>query len=573
MLAGPKLQSLNELVKGASREELIWMSGYIAALTSSQPVLKEIHTTEFVQDASFTIPACTVVYGTESGNSKKVATDLSNRLKKQGIQAKIKSLDQYKISDLSKEACLAIVMSTQGDGEPPAAAKKFYDHIHQNEPVLSHLKYSVLALGDSAYPLFCKAGEDVDSRLHQLGARRIISLKKCDTDFESDANAWFDDFISAALKFDNIPSTNGAAVKNKPAKTGKKIYDGTVVTTLNLNDTGSNKATYHIEIETEEAISYEPGDSIGIIAKNSAGAVNKILDLLQLKNEEHVSYKEQSYKAKDLFTNRINIQYLPERIVQQYAKLIKKEIPSVKMDLADLLRIYPPDQKLNAQQLVSILDPVTPRLYSVSSSPAAHGNNEVHITVSRSIFTVDGQMRCGLCSDYLSGLQEGGAIQFYVQKNSAFRLPDASADTIMIGPGTGIAPFRSFLFERDAKSAEGRNWLFFGEQHFVTDFLYQTDLLSLFDAGVLTRLNTAFSRDQKEKVYVQHKMQQHAAELYNWLQNGAHIYICGCKDPMSFDVEKTLLNLIATNGNLSESAAVDYLNELHEIGRYHKDVY
>jgi sulfite reductase (NADPH) flavoprotein alpha-component len=574
MLAGPKLQSLNELLQSASREELIWISGYIAAFTSVQPPAKETKAKEFVQDASFTIPACTVVYGTETGNSKKVATDFSSRLKKQGVQAKLKSLDQYKANDLSKESCLIVVMSTQGDGDPPEAAKKFYDQIHQNEFSLNHLKYGVFALGDSAYPLFCKAGEDVDSRLYQLGARRITPLKKCDTDFESDANSWIDEFINAALKFDNAASANGTA-KTKAPKTGKKVYHGTIAAIVNLNDRGSNKETYHIEIATEEDINYEPGDSLGVVAKNNHTALHKIFELLEIRGEEELIYKEQAYNAVDLFRNKINIQYLPERIVQQYAKLVKKEIPAVKMDLADLLRIYPPeaDQKMNVQLLVNILDPIIPRLYSISSSPSSHGEKEIHVTVSRSKFNVGEQVRFGLCSDYLSCLAEGDTLQFYIQRNSSFRLPSSDTDIIMIGPGTGLAPFRSFLFERDAQGHHGHNWLFFGEQHFVTDFFYQTELLSLFDTGVLTKINTAFSRDQKEKIYVQHKMQQHAAELFEWIENGAHIYICGCKDPMSFDVEKTLLNMITTHGNLSESKAEEYLTGLHENGRYHKDVY
>jgi len=399
------------------------------------------------------------------------------------------------------------------------------------------LKYGVLALGDSAYPLFCKAGEDVDIRLHQLGARRITNLKKCDTDFDGDANAWINEFITAALKLESVPMVNGT-VKAKPAKTGKKIYDGTIATIVNLNDNGSNKETYHVEISTEELVSYEPGDSIGIVAKNSKTATNKIFELLQLKGDEEIFYKGQPYRSIELFINKLNIQYLPERIVQQYARLVKKDIPSVKMDLADLLRIYPADQELNAQQLVNILNSITPRLYSVSSSPSAYGENEVHVTVSRSTFDVGGQTRYGLCSDYLSSLEEGTTLQFYVNKNSSFRLPDSSHDMVMIGPGTGIAPFRAFLHERDAQGHHGRNWLFFGEQHFVTDFLYQMELLSLFDTGVLTKLNTAFSRDQKQKIYVQDKMQQHAKELFDWVNSGAHIYICGCKDPMSLMLKK-----------------------------------
>lgn len=573
MLAELKLNSFRELVKNASKEELIWMNGYLSALINDDSAAATVSSPEKASKQS-SLSGCTVVYGTETGNSKKVATDFSTRLKKQGVQAKVKSLDQYRVSDLSKESCLLVVMSTQGDGEPPIAAKKFYDYLHQNEVKLDHLKYGVLALGDSAYPLFCKAGEDVDIRLQQLGAQRITPLCKCDSDFEADANQWIDELISTALQ---SPLSNGSPTKavtnTKPGRTGKKVYDGTILTHINLNDRGSSKETYHIEIATEEEIVYEPGDSIGIIAQNSQTSVTKLLQLLELEDSEVLHFKDASYTAQELFRSKINIQYLPERIVQAYAKLVKKEIPSIRMDLVDLIRIYPFDGSVNLQQLLSILDPIAPRLYSISSSPAAHGENEVHITVSKCGFMVDGHKRFGLCSDYLSALKEGDAVQVYVQKNNSFRLPAADADVIMIGPGTGVAPFRSFLMERDAQGAEGRNWLFFGEQHFVTDFLYQTELQTLFETGVLTKINTAFSRDQKEKIYVQHRMIQHATELYEWVKNGAHIYVCGAKEPMSVDVENTLASIIANEGNMGLDAAREYLHNLHEAGRYHKDVY
>jgi sulfite reductase (NADPH) flavoprotein alpha-component len=359
----------------------------------------------------------------------------------------------------------------------------------------------------------------------------------------------------------------------KPAAAGKKIHQGKIVTSINLNDIDSNKETYHIEITTDEPIIYEPGDSIGIIAKNSDAAVMKILELLDASPVQTVTFKKENYNLFDLFKHKINIQYLPERIIQKYAAVVQKEIPAIRMDLIDLLRIYPLDQSISMQQLVDILDPVAPRLYSISSSPAAHGENEVHITVGRSTFEVDSQKRFGLCSDYLSCMNVDDTLEIYVQRNSSFKLPHADTDIIMIGPGTGIAPFRSFLFERDATGAQGRNWLFFGDQHFVSDFLYQTELLTLFETGTLTRLNTAFSRDQQEKIYVQHRMLQQAAELYEWIKNGASIYVCGAKYPMSTDVENTLLQIIQTEGGMNEEEAAHYLNELSEHGKYHKDVY
>jgi sulfite reductase (NADPH) flavoprotein alpha-component len=569
MLAELNLDTFKELVQKASEQERAWMHGYLSALLHTNTTAVD----KAVVAAKPAVANCTVVYGTETGNSKKVAVDFSNKLKKNGVQVKIKSLDQYKVNDLEKESCLLVVMSTQGDGEPPAAAKKFYDYIHENKVALNKLKYGVLALGDTSYPLFCKAGEDVDVKLHELGAERLLPLQKCDVDFETDANEWIDALLNAALS--SSANTAQTVAKAKP-KAGKKIYNGVVAAAINLNDVDSNKETFHIEITSDEEIVYESGDSLGVIAYNKPEQVAKVIDLLDADASQAFTYKEQTATLQDLFTTKINIQHLPERLVKEYAKLVNKEIPAIKIDLADLLRIYPCDKcdkVIDTQRLLDILEPIAPRLYSISSSPAAHGENEIHITVSRNKFNIDGHERFGLCSDYLCGLDEGTQLHFYIQKNNAFRLPDANADVIMIGPGTGIAPFRSFLYERDAQGAEGRNWLFFGEQHFTSDFLYQTELQSLLETNVLTKLNTAFSRDQKEKVYVQHRMLQQAEELYNWIENGAHLYVCGAKEPMSVDVDETLVSIVAYHGNKTVEDARTFIDDLHEAGRYHKDVY
>lgn len=572
MLADSKLKIFRDLVKDASKDELIWMNGFISALAGDFAAAPAAEANGKAATTSI-LTGSTIVYGTETGNSKKVAVDFSNRLKKQGIQTKIKSLDQYKTADLAKESCLLVVISTQGDGEPPAAAKKFYDYVLQTEVPLKNLKYGVLALGDTSYPLFCQAGEDIDNKLVKLGAQRLIDIKKCDVDFEGDADTWINDLIAKATSV-SAPTINGKAeVKAAPAKSGKKIYDGIIATTVNLNDSGSAKETYHIEITTEDEIAYEPGDSIGFVAENNPSTVAKILELLQIDGTHALQYKEQPYAAHELLTKKVNIQYLPERVVQKYAKLIAREIPSVKMDLVDLLRIYPAEKNVVVQEVIDILENIAPRLYSISSSVAAHGANEVHITVARSMFTLDNTTRYGLCSDYLSLLKEGDKVQFYVQKNNAFRLPAPEQDVIMIGPGTGVAPFRSFLFEREAQGAAGRNWLFFGDQHFVSDFLYQTELQTFLETGVLSKLNTAFSRDQKQKVYVQHKMQQQGNELFSWLENGANVYICGAKEPMSIDVEDALVNIIATQKDIDKTEATAYLHNMKEAGRYHKDVY
>jgi sulfite reductase (NADPH) flavoprotein alpha-component len=299
------------------------------------------------------------------------------------------------------------------------------------------------------------------------------------------------------------------------------------------------------------------------------------LQLLGLSGSETFEFRDVTDTAANLFTKKINLRNLSERMIKQYAALVNREIPILPIDLADLLRIYFAENRngLTAQQMISILDPTSPRLYSISSSPAAHGTLEVHMTVSKHNFVVNSQKRFGFCSKYLSDLRLGDQLKVYVQKNKTFKLPAPDVDVIMIGPGTGIAPFRSFLFERDATGSSGRNWLFFGEQHFVSDFLYQTELQSLYETRVLTKLNTAFSRDQKEKIYVQHKLKKDADELVNWLDKGAHLYICGTKEPMSIDVENTLMQIFSQKKKISLTHAEAHLQSLRDTGRYCKDVY
>jgi len=463
------------------------------------------------------------------------------------------------------------VISTQGDGEPPAAAKKFYDHIHQGSLKLERMKYGVLALGDTSYPLFCKAGEDVDQQLHKAGGQRIVALEKCDTDYDSQAGKWFENVLqqlsSSATPVAAPTSTSSVAAR----PTGKKIYTGTVLANINLNDRGSAKKTHHLEIAAE-AVDYQPGDALGLVPENPAATVDAILALTGVDPNRKLTIRQEEATIGHLLRKKLNIVYLPERVVKKYAAIVQQDIPETRIGLLDLLKIYPVRDAAQFQEVVSILEPTAPRLYSIASSPEAH-SGEIHLTVTRDSFSVNGETKHGLCSDLLSQLSPDQPIDFYIHKNLQFRLPSEEKDVIMIGPGTGIAPFRSFLAHRDSQGASGRNWLFFGDQHFTTDFLYQTDLQNWVDTGVLTRLNTAFSRDQKEKVYVQHRMRREAAELYRWLEDGAYVYVCGAKEPMSVDVEGTLLEIIQQEGKKTPTQAEAWLDELKEAGRYVKDVY
>lgn len=560
MLPQEKLKIVQDLVSGATREELIWISGYFSGITAneSKPAAGPAKAGKI-----------TIAYGTETGNAKRLATDFATRAKKSGIQAKLVSLDQYRIADLQKEEYFITVISTQGEGDPPAGAKKFYEGIHNNGFRLEKMKYGVLALGDTSYPLYCKAGEDVDAQLNKLGGERLVRLQKCDTDYETEADQWFAQVLQQLNS--TVPSAS-VVPKSVPQKAGKKLYTGTLLANTNLNDRGSAKQTHHIEIEAED-VDYQPGDSLGTLPRNPQAVVKAILSLTALPADKKLRYRDEEHTIGELLQSRLNISYLPERVIQKYRDITGHDIPDTRMGLSDLLRIYPVRDALQWENVLQVLEPNTPRLYSLSSSPEAHGG-ELHLTVARDRFLVDGNESFGLCSDFFCQLPTGSSFEFYIHRNQQFRLPDDDdRDVIMIGPGTGIAPFRSFLAHRDATGAAGRNWLFFGDQHFTTDFLYQSELQNWFETGVLTRINTAFSRDQEEKIYVQHRMLANGKELFEWIQGGASVYVCGAREPMSVDVEDALQTVIQQWGKMSTGAALAYLEELKEQGRYLKDVY
>ena len=565
MIKESKWKVIENFIAEAQTEELIWLNGYLSGLLSNKNVSEKT-----IPETKSGLSKITIAYGTETGNAKKIASVFSAKAKKAGINAKLVDLDQYRLHDLSKEEHFLTIVSTHGDGEPPAAAKKFFNHIHANGFKLEKMNYGVLALGDSSYPLFCKAGEQIDLQLNKLGGNRIVPLQKCDVDYEQDAEQWFDEVLNQLSNSSNKTASNVTGSTSKKTS-AKKIYEGRVLSSINLNDKGSNKETYHIEIAAE-SVDYLPGDAIGIFAENPLAEVEQIIKLLDVDRDKKFAFRNEEYTLFDLLKNKLEVVYLPERVVKAYASLASQNIPATRMSLLDLLKIYPLKDFAQFEQLLKILEPITPRLYSISSSPQAH-TDEVHITVARDKFPLNDELKYGLCSNYLSQFEVGKEIQFYVHKNSQFRLPEDDNDVIMIGPGTGIAPFRSFLAHRDATGANGKNWLFFGDHHFVTDFLYQTEIQNWVETGVLSKIDLAFSRDQKEKIYVQHKMKKKGKELYEWLQNGASVYVCGAKDPMSRDVENTLAEIIQTHGKKKQEEAFELINQLKSEGRYLKDVY
>jgi sulfite reductase (NADPH) flavoprotein alpha-component len=560
MIAETKFSKLRELIEDSSEKDLIWINGYLTGLVSArgqaEPVRKN------------SIQKITVVFGTDTGNSKKVATGFAQTLKKNGAQVKLQALDQYRLSDLEKETHLLVIISTHGDGEPPAAAKKFYEHIHANSISLPNLKYSVLALGDTAYPLFCKAGEDVDIRLRALGATQLLPIEKCDTDFEETANIWLENVLKTVTS--NTTESPVASILSKKISS-KKTYEGIVLSNTNLNGRGSAKQTHHIEISAE-GVEYEPGDSLGVVPRNPITLVESIFTAVGISKNKKINYRSQESLLYDLLHKKLDISYLPERIIRKYSSIVQQEIPSIRMDLLNLLKIYPVKDESQFEEVTEILDPITPRLYSIASSLSSH-EDEVHLTVVKNCFTLNDEVRNGLCSDYLTNLKEKTSFEFYIHKNSLFKLPAPDKDVIMIGPGTGVAPFRAFTEERYATGASGRNWLFYGDQHFETDFLYQTEIQNYLQLGALSNVDVAFSRDQSDKIYVQHKINRRGKEFFDWLEAGAYVYVCGAKSPMSDDVEAELLEVVRKFGDRTATQAQEYLGQLKEDGRYQKDVY
>jgi sulfite reductase (NADPH) flavoprotein alpha-component len=562
MLSDTKLSLLHQLVQSASSEEIIWTNGYLAGLLDKNSLQLKSET-----QAAVTVKP-TIIYGTETGNSKKVATGLLANFKQHKIQAKAADVFQYDIARLEKESLVLFVMSTQGEGEFPQNAVAFYENLQASSTNLIHLSYAVLGLGDASYPLFCNAGVLLDEVLEQRGAKRLLPLVKSDVDYHDVVVKWQDDLKNVFLN--NKQEAVGTSTV-KDSATGKQNYKGTVSHKIVLNDIGSNKETYHIEIDTDEEVQYEPGDALGIIPKNNSDLINTIVHQLNAELATEIVIKENKATL-GAWLERLNITNLSKRTIEQIAILFKTKIEKEKASLSDILAAYPIPLDVTVQNVLSVLLPIAPRLYSISSCGEAH-NGQVHLTVGLTKFYNNGDLHIGLASHYLASLANGANIDFYIHKNKNFKLSANYTDIIMIGPGTGIAPFRSFISYRDATGADGKNWLFFGEQHFVQDFYYQTEIQDWLSSGVLNKLDVAFSRDQKEKIYVQDRIRQNGSEFNDWINNGATVYVCGQKLPMSADVENTIIEVIATQRNISIDDAKAVLELMETEGRYQKDVY
>ncbi len=488
------------------------------------------------------------LFGSQTGSSETLARTFAKEAGKLGFAARAVGMDE--IPDLSGEVRLALVTSTYGEGEMPDNAQGFWDAlIDESAARLEHLEYAVLALGDRNYTQFCEAGRKFDARLEELGARRLMPCVECDVDYEADALKWFrsltvsdsDEAAGGTSKSDDIAEEVGYGKKNP--------YPALLKTNLVLNGEGAGKETRHLELVLEgSGMEYEIGDALGVMPTNCPDFVQEILTAAGFDGEEAVRTANGSEGS------------LRNALLQTY-------------DLRTFVDALPSGGK-SVEELLAPLRGLQPRLYSISSSPKAHPG-EVHLTVAVVRYELDGLARKGVCSTFMADRVLGDArVPVFVHKAPHFKLPsDPAAPVIMVGPGTGIAPFRAFLEERRSLGSNGKNWLFFGDQKKSTDFLYQAQLEEWQNDGFLTRLDVAFSRDQEEKIYVQHRMLEEAAELWAWLENGAYFYVCGDAKRMAKDVDDTLHRVAELAGGLSAEEAIQYFKKMKSGKRYLRDVY
>ncbi|RVU34440.1 assimilatory sulfite reductase (NADPH) flavoprotein subunit [Rheinheimera riviphila] len=590
-LSAQQVKDLQALVSQLNPIQQAWVSGYLAA--AAQFAGQSAGTVAATQVAEAS--TLTILYASQTGNAKAVASKIKAAAESKGFAVAFSDIASYKTTALVKEKFLIIVASTYGEGEPPESAVSFHKFLFgKKAPQLPQLQYAVLGLGDSSYEFFCQTAVDFDTKLATLGAKRLHPAALLDVDYDAQASEWqqqaltqFEPLLKAA---NSAPS---AQVIAWPGATDghhslyNKQHPLQAELSVNQKITGrdSTKDVRHIEISlADSGLTYQPGDALGVYFHNDPALVSAILAATGIAADSKVQFDGAEHTVQQLLTEQLELTQSYPSFVEKYAAATGnaklQQLATDKTALreflaqhqtADVVLQYP--GSLSAQQLVDSLRKQQPRLYSIASSQAEVGE-EVHLTVGVVRFDSFGQTHLGGASGFLAErLAEGQQVKVFVEHNDNFRLPNHDTPVIMIGPGTGIAPFRAFLQERDNAGATGQNWLFFGNPHFTQDFLYQVELQDYLKRGVLSKLDVAFSRDQAQKVYVQDKLLSKGAEVWSWLEQGAHLYICGDGSKMAKDVHQALLQIAQTHGGLNDEAAGDYFEQLRESKRYQKDVY
>ncbi|MEO0566909.1 MAG: assimilatory sulfite reductase (NADPH) flavoprotein subunit [Pseudomonadota bacterium] len=586
-------QQMQTLLSSLNPVQQAWISGYLAASANAAA-------------AGATVPAAapaaetatlTVLYGSQTGNAKHVAQEVVENAKARGLNAKLVNMADYKPNQLKNEKYVAIVVSTYGEGEPPEPAEKLYEFVGSKKaPKLDGVKVAVMGLGDSSYEFFCQTAIDFEQRLTKLGADVIHERALLDVDYDDHTDGWitgavdkFELELKATGEVSNVvPMMPGlGAVAPAASQYNKKNpFTAEVSVVQKITGRDSTKDVRHIEISLEgSGLTYRAGDALGVYFENDPTDVDEVLGLLKLDGAAKVTLGESEKDLRVALLEDLELTQSYPGFVERYAKATGIEaLAKLSGDktatrdyiegrqIYDIIREHP--SAIKPQAIVDALRKIQPRLYSIASSQQ-EVDEEVHLTLGVIEYNAFGREHLGGASGFLGRrMEEGGDLRVFVESNDNFRLPESGeTPVIMVGPGTGIAPFRAFLQDRDASGAEGKNWLFFGNPHFTQDFLYQVELQGYLKSGLLSKLDVAFSRDQAEKVYVQHKILEQGEELYRWLEEGAHFYVCGDAARMAKDVHKALIEVIKTQAGVDQDTAEAYLTKLRDEKRYQKDVY
>ncbi|QUN06501.1 assimilatory sulfite reductase (NADPH) flavoprotein subunit [Shewanella yunxiaonensis] len=582
-LTESQVTQLQQLAAQLSPLQQAWVSGYLAA---SAGVAAQ--TTAQVQPGN----TLTILYGSQTGNSRGIASQLAQQARANGYAVNLSAMGEYNVRSLKQEQLLVVIVSTQGEGDAPDDAIELHKFLaSKRAPKLEQLHYAVLALGDSSYEFFCQTGKDFDERLAALGAKPLLPRVDCDVDYQQLSEQWQQQLLVAVqphlqtsaqvVSIDSVKPANTASGYSK-----QQPYEADILLSQKITGRDSTKDTRHIEIDLgESGIQYQPGDALGVYFSNYAALVDELLSSLQLDGDSAVMLQDRALSLRQALLDEKELTQLYPGLVQFWAQHCgSDELQAIADDreqsrlfirhhqLADLQRLYP-ITNVDAQQLIDVLRPITPRLYSIASSQS-EVDTEVHLTVGLVQEVRDGIPRYGAASGFLARAEEGQKLRVYVEANKHFRLPtDPATPVIMIGPGTGVAPFRAFMQQRAAQGASGDSWLFFGNPHFEQDFLYQTEWQQYLKTGQLSRISLAFSRDQQQKIYVQQRIREQGEALWQWLQRGAHLYLCGDAERMAKDVQQALVDVVVAYGGLDAEAATEYLENLRQQGRFQKDVY
>ncbi|HIC8605047.1 NADPH-dependent assimilatory sulfite reductase flavoprotein subunit [Citrobacter freundii] len=568
--------------------QLAWVSGYFWGVLNQQPGSNAAVLAPVAE-----MPGITLISASQTGNARRVAEALRDDLIAAKLNVTLINAGDYKFKQIANEKLLIVVASTQGEGEPAEEAVALHKFLFSKKaPKLDNTAFAVFGLGDTSYEFFCQSGKDFDAKLAELGGERLLDRVDADVEYQAAAAQWrarlVDVLKARAPAVPSVQVAASGAVNEVHTSPYTKEAPLTASLAVNQKITGrdSEKDVRHIEIDLgDSGLRYQPGDALGVWYQNDPDLVKELVELLWLKGDEPVTVEGKTLSLAEALQWHFELTVNTGNIVENYATLTRSEtlLPLVgdkaqlqhyaaTTPIVDMVRFSP--AQLDAQALVDLLRPLTPRLYSIASSQA-EVESEVHVTVGVVRYEIEGRARAGGASSFLADrVEEEGEVRVFIEHNDNFRLPsNPQTPVIMIGPGTGIAPFRAFMQQRAADGAEGKNWLFFGNPHFTEDFLYQVEWQRYVKEGVLSRIDLAWSRDQKEKVYVQDKLRQQGAELWRWINDGAHIYVCGDANRMAKDVEQALLEVIAEFGGMDIEAADEFLSELRIERRYQRDVY